>query len=170
MSLFKKSPKLSANSKIFYPKNKVKDKVGSGGLTPELITESEEAVVALQEDYGAIVEEQLKHIWKIYEAVEAGQLDREGGIADIMQAAFNFKGEATSFGYPMIGQMGASLYRYTTDNPHADKLIIIKLHLDAIGAIARHRVQDDKNPLAKEIAKNLELAIAKYSSKPDEEP
>jgi hypothetical protein len=44
-------------------------------------------------------------------------------------------------------------------------LAIIKLHLEAIGAVARHKIQDDRHPIAKEIVKNLEIAIAKFSPK-----
>jgi hypothetical protein len=66
----------------------------------------------------------------------------------------------------VIGRIGNSLYRYTSANPTAESsmmLKIIKLHLEAIAAIAKHKIRDDSNPVAKEIAKNLELAIKKYS-------
>lgn len=166
MKLFKSSvPKINAAAQIFYPKNKVKNKVGSGGLPTELLSKADEAVVALKEDYCAIVEEQLENIWKIFHGVQDGTVKLEDGIADIMQAAFNFKGEARSFGYPMIGQLGGSLYRFTDANPSVANLDIIKLHLEAIGAVARHKIQDDSHPIAKEIAKNLEIAIAKFSPK-----
>ncbi len=165
MKLFNKAPTLSAAAQIFYPKNKIKDKVGKGGLPSEMLSKADDAVVALKEDYCTIVEDQLVTIWESFNGVQDGTLNQDEGIADIMQAAFNFKGEAGTFGYPMIGQLGGSLYRYTNVNPTAANMTIIKLHLEAIGAVARHKIQDDSHPIAKEIAKNLEIAIAKFSPK-----
>jgi hypothetical protein len=165
MKLFNKDSNLSATVQIFYPKNKIKDKVGKGGLPANMLTRADDAVVALKEDYCTIVEDQLVHIWEIFNGVQNATVNQDEGIGDIMQAAFNFKGEAGTFGYPMIGQLGSSLYRYTNVNPTAADLAIIKLHLEAIGAVARHKIQDDSHPIAKEIVKNLEIAIAKFSPK-----
>jgi hypothetical protein len=42
--------------------------------------------------------------------------------------------------------------------------VFIKLHLESgFGRFARRRIQNDGRPIAKEIVKNLEIAIAKFS-------
>jgi hypothetical protein len=128
------SPYGSKDAQVFFPKNRVKDKVGQGGIATDLLQKAREAVTAMEQDYSSIVEEQLADIWEIFFETQDGTLDRQQGIQRILNAAFNLKGEAQSYGYPVIGRIGNSLYRYTSANPTAESsmmLKIIKLHLEA---------------------------------------
>jgi hypothetical protein len=63
-----------------------------------MLSKADDAVVALKEDYCTIVEDQLVTIWESFNGVQDGTLNQDEGIADIMQAAFDFKGEAGAFG------------------------------------------------------------------------
>ena len=114
------SPYGSKDAQVFFPKNRVKDKVGQGGIATDLLQKAREAVTAMEQDYSSIVEEQLADIWEIFFETQDGTLDRQQGIQRILNAAFNLKGEAQSYGYPVIGRIGNSLYRYTSANPTAE--------------------------------------------------
>jgi hypothetical protein len=85
------SPYGSKDAQVFFPKNRVKDKVGQGGIATDLLQKAREAVTAMEQDYSSIVEEQLADIWEIFFETQDGTLDRQQGIQRILNAAFNLK-------------------------------------------------------------------------------
>lgn len=76
---------------------------------------------------------------------------------DLFRIIHDLKGQGSTFGYPLITEIGNHLCRYIEKQYSFDKnvLFIIQKHLDVLELILRNHLKDDGGQQGKELKKSI---------------
>ena len=92
----------------------------------------------------------------------------------LFHAAHDIKGEAATFGFPLVALAADSLCRLLEHTPEADRIPVklIDQHVDAVRAIYREYARSDAKELAAILSKRLravtdEFLVHENSGRPD---
>ena len=150
---------------IFMPPNVLKAKMGNGKLDLSAVKRAEQALANLQGEFEGWMSQDVDRL------VEAGvayakQSDVET-LCDIYRAAHDLKGHGTTFGFPLISRVAASLCLLTDDTSYGLPLpqTLIDAHIDAIKVIVRDNLKDPSDQTATELAAELEQQVAGFLEK-----
>ena len=150
---------------IFMPPNVLKAKMGNGKLDLSAVQRAEKALANLQGEFAGWMSQDVGRL------VEAGvayakQSDVEK-LCDIYRAAHDLKGHGTTFGFPLISRVAASLCLLTDDTSYGLPLplSLIDAHIDAIKVIVRDNLKDPSDQTATELAAELEQQVAGFLEK-----
>jgi chemotaxis protein histidine kinase CheA len=147
---------------IFMPPNMLKAKVGSaiGGIDMAAIKRAEAAMTVLKEEFTDWLAEDVAKLVAVRE-VYAKAPNAQTRDA-LFRAAHDLKGQADTFGFPMIGRVASSLTKLIditaagADVP----LGLIDAHVAAVRVIFRDKIQTMDNKVAQVLANELEARVA----------
>ncbi|MEZ5757055.1 MAG: hypothetical protein R3D86_02410 [Emcibacteraceae bacterium] len=156
-------------------KNRLKEKTAGLGLDAnaviefddDLLTEAEEALNEMAEDYPDWVMSVIDELFEVHRRCVDDETNRKGYFERINSIAHDMKGQGGTFGYQLITDFAEGLYNFTssgsglTDN-HVE---IIKAHIDAMRVVIRDRIDGDGGEIGKELKMGLEQSVAKYNNR-----
>jgi hypothetical protein len=144
--------------------NTLRLKVGAGklgALDPAAIAKAEAALKSLSGNFTQWLQDE---IGKLEAARQA--LRTQGVSAETMEAlylrAHDLKGLGTTYGYPLITRVAASLC-LLTDEPEKRaraSMSLIDAHIDAIRAAVAQEIKSDQHPVGRELAETLEAKVS----------
>ena len=151
------------NAELIIPPNTLKAKlgVGPGGLDPELIKRAEQAMEGLKQEFSDWL---TKDISNLAGAFVAFAKDTGNGNAGVLfRSAHDLKGQATTFEYPLIARVAASLAKLMDDvkTRETTPLPLVEAHVDAIHVIHRDKIKDVSNLTALTLVEALESRVVK---------
>lgn len=84
-------------------------------------------------------------------------------LAELFRYAHEMRGQAGSFGFPLVTRICASLSALIRDREsvRSEEGAVIKAHTDALRAVLANRVTGDGGAVGEEMARGLELAVEK---------
>ncbi|MBP6877329.1 MAG: Hpt domain-containing protein [Phenylobacterium sp.] len=138
-------------------------KVGGrfGAIDPSAIAKAEAALKSLSGNFAQWLSEE------VIKLDAARQLVRDAGVtAETMETlylrAHDLKGLGTTYEFPLITRIGASLCRLIDDK---DKRLTVPLplvdaHIDAIKAAVRDSIKTDDHPVGRILIEELERKVA----------
>ncbi|CAN7301758.1 hypothetical protein LJR164_001567 [Phenylobacterium sp. LjRoot164] len=138
-------------------------KVGGrfGAIDPSAIAKAEAALRSLSGNFAQWLSEE------VIKLDAARQLVRDAGVtAETMETlylrAHDLKGLGTTYEFPLITRIGASLCRLIDDK---DKRLTVSLplvdaHIDAIKAAVRDSIKTDDHPVGRILIEELERKVA----------
>ena len=138
-------------------------KVGGrfGAIDPSAIAKAEAALKSLSGNFAQWLSEE------VIKLDAARQLVRDDGVtAETMETlylrAHDLKGLGTTYEFPLITRIGASLCRLIDDK---DKRLTVSLplvdaHIDAIKAAVRDSIKTDDHPVGRILIEELERKVA----------
>ena len=134
-------------------------------IDPDAVARAEAALAAMSVNF----EEWLKA--EIARLDSAMALVLSGGRSDMsMEAlyhrAHDLKGLGTTYGYPIISQIAGTLCRLidSPDRRRMSPLPLVEVHVEAIKAAARNRIQSDENPVGRALVLELEAKVAAFDT------
>ena len=142
-------------------------KVGGrfGAIDPSAIAKAEAALKSLSGNFAQWLSEE------VIKLDAARQLVRDSGVtAETMETlylrAHDLKGLGTTYEFPLITRIGASLCRLIDDK---DKRLTVSLplvdaHIDAIKAAVRDSIKTDDHPVGRILIEELERKVAAAAS------
>jgi len=150
-------------SEVFMPPNMLKAKVGGtiAGLDMAAITRAEKAMESLKEEFSDWI---VKDIARLEEANIAFLEDNSAAHAeDLFRASHDIKGQATTFEYPLIARVAASLSKLIDElgDPEMIPLALVEAHVDAIRVIHRDKIKDISDLIALTLVEELEANVVK---------
>ena len=150
-------------SEIFMPPNMLKAKVGGSfvGLDMAAITRAEKAMETLKEEFSDWI---VKDIARLEEVNSAFLADNSAERADdLFRASHDLKGQATTFEYPLIARVAASLSKLIDELEAPEKIppTLIEAHVDAIRVIHRDKIKDISDRTALTLVEELEAKVIK---------
>jgi HPt (histidine-containing phosphotransfer) domain-containing protein len=137
---------------IITPENKLRKMVSVRPLAPgeeDPIARAEKALAELSSEFGSWMESECERLDKARQAVNKGgftKSTKEG----LFHAAHDIKGEAATFGFPLVAAAADSLCRlieYTPD-PTRIPFKLVDQHVDAVRAIYREYSRSNAEELA----------------------
>ena len=149
---------------VIHPPNKLRARVGPGtkGMDPALLAKAEEAVVKVQNsiDFAAQVAPDLAKITDALQHISQRN-DQHKHLEAMFQVVHDLRGGGTSFGYPLVTQIGSLLCKYIEHREDADdaEIEVIRAHVDALRAVVMSKLKGDGGPIGQEIVKGLHKIV-----------
>lgn len=146
--------------KIFNPPHGAgKAIVGDGPpqLDDRLLEKAEAAIKVMEQDFPQLAADCLVEMKSCFERAKANPDGSKKDVRSILTLAMDLKGEAGSYGYQMISEIGELLRRYIQDleTLSARDLQAIAAHIQAMEVVLRDRIKGDGGKVGRQIVDNL---------------
>ena len=152
-------------NQVIRPPNPLRAKVGGGfgGIDASAIARAEEALKAMSAQFGQWLNDEVAKLDKAQADIRNQGYSPETAEA-LYFRAHDLKGLGTTYEYPLVTRIAASLCRMLDD---ADKrmqapLAVVDAHIDAIKAVVRDKIQTDDHPVGRNLAETLEARAAEH--------
>ena len=137
---------------VITPENKLRKAVSTQPYMPgeeDPVARAEKALEALSSEFHPWMESECERLDKARDAVNQGGFTSASKDA-LFHAAHDIKGEAATFGFPLVAGAANSLCRLIEFTPDVTRIPIKLLdqHVDAVRAIFREYARSDAEDLA----------------------
>ena len=138
---------------------------GPARMDPALIEKAESVVKALEDDFPVWADEYLDRMRDALDLAAADPSTTETEIQGLFTLVMDLKGQAGSFGYQMLTELGDLLKSYTEDLTELDNRSnqIIAAHIDAMQAALRQRIKGDGGDVGRQIVADLQKLVEDLS-------
>jgi HPt (histidine-containing phosphotransfer) domain-containing protein len=149
-----------ADHEVIVPPNKLKkavEKLKPGEKAPfDPVERAEAALAELAADFSVWMDNECTRLDAARNAVKATGIT-PGNKDVLFRAAHDIKGEAATFGYPLVAPVADSLCRLIEHTPEIERLPLrlVDQHVDAILAIFHRNTRGDVGKYAAELAAKL---------------
>ncbi len=148
---------------VFMPPNILKAKVGGTvtGLDMAAVKRAEQAMEELKVEFTDWLTKDITRLGETYAAFAADMSAARAG--ELFRASHDLKGQATTFGYPLIARVASSLSKLIDELGSADKIPtpLVAAHVDAIRVIFRDKIKDISDLTALTLVEELEARVIK---------
>jgi hypothetical protein len=145
--------------------NTLRMKVGPkfAGLDAAAIAKAEAALKSLSSQFGEWLQDELNKLDAARAKVHASGLTAETG-EQLYTHAHDLKGLGATYEFPIVTRLAGSLCKLIDSDPSRTKapLKLIDAHIDTIKAAVRDNIRDDKNPMGRMLADELEHQVSAY--------
>ncbi len=132
---------------------------------PALIQAAERRIQTLVGDYGDWMERYIKQILEAQAALQSGRGNPEECLKRINVVAHELRGQGGIFDYPLITDVGKSLYKATKPTGHPptkDRIKLIGAHIDTIRTVFRNKIVGHGGDVGEALLKEIEQAVKRY--------
>ncbi len=150
---------------VIRPPNPLRAKVGGGfgGIDASAIARAEEALKAMSAQFGQWLNDEVAKLDTAQSDIRAQGYTPATAEA-LYFRAHDLKGLGTTYEYPLVTRIAASLCRMLDD---AEKrmqapLPVVDAHIDAIKAVVRDGIQTDDHPVGRDLVETLEARVAEH--------
>ena len=145
--------------------NTLKLKIGSrfGGIDPAALAKAEAALKGLADNFEQWMQDELAKL----DAARA-RIAAEGYTAETAEnlyfRAHDLKGLGSTYGYPVVTQIAASLCRliYEPATRMKAPLFLLDAHIDGIKAAVRGNIRETDHAVAKSLLDELDRRVKNY--------
>jgi Hpt domain len=129
------------------------------GFDTAALARAEEALAALADDFSSWMREEATKLEAARESFHKAP-HTEDGQQILYRASHDIRGQGRTFGYPLAGEIADGLCDLLdgADEINAHVLELVDAHIDAIRAIVRDDVRDDKDATARSVVAELRTA------------
>ena len=158
-------PTNSNKTEVIIPPNLLRAKVGSSGgklaIDPDILKRAEKAMVDLSQEFSGWLTQDIQALSQAF--IDFSKSPTADNAGSLFRAAHDLKGQATTFEYPLIARVAASLAKLMDgmQSWDASPLPLVAAHIDAIHVIHRERIKDISNRTALVLAEELEGRVIK---------
>ncbi len=147
--------------------NSLRAKVGGrlGAIDPNAIAKAEAALKALSSNFGQWLADEVGKLEGARQVIKT-----QGTTVETMEAlylrAHDLKGLGTTYEYPLITRIAASLCRLIDDKQKrlGASMVLIDAHIDAVRAVLRDGIKTDDHPVGKVLVTELERQVAELGA------
>ncbi len=145
--------------------NTLRLKVAGGGrlgaLDPAAIAKAEAALKSLSGNFDQWLQDEIVKLEAARQAIRTDGMTTET-MESLYLRAHDLKGLGTTYGYPLITRIAASLCVLTDDVEKRTRapMPLIDAHIDAIRAAVRDEIKTDEHPVGRALADELEARVA----------
>jgi len=158
---------MTTNNKaeVIIPPNLLRAKVGSSdgklAIDPDILKRAEKAMTDLSQEFAGWLTQDIQTLSQAF--IAFSKSPTADNAAALFRGAHDLKGQATTFEYPLIARVAASLARLMDGmrSWDASPLPLVAAHIDAIHVIHRDRIKDISNRMALVLAEELEGRVIK---------
>lgn len=112
----------------------------------------------MEGDFPEVAARSLGEMKDYFESAKANPCDAKKEVRAILTLAMDLKGEAGSYGYQMLTEIGELLRRYTQnlESLSARDLQVIPAHIQAMEVVLRDQIKGDGGKVGRQIVLNLQ--------------
>ena len=152
------------------PPNNLRQKQKLAGVTGTIdgvwIDAAEKSMTNARFDYLEAVSDDLNRLTAAYEAAYKDRDNRPDRVKELYAIVQMIKGQGSSFGYPLISNVGAQLARFMEDcgdNLTDAQMEGVKVHVETLRLIMQQKMEGDGGPMGQKIVAGLALVIKKMT-------
>jgi len=157
-----------AAPRLYRPPNRLREKLGElDGPDPELLIARAEAGIAeLKERYISWANADLSSLYNALDAARAHLGNRQDHMGQMHEIAHNMRGQAGTFGYPLIADIGNSLCSFVDSAMKFGdgELEAVELHVQAIHTVISGKVEGQGDKTARQMLDGLSKVSTKILS------
>lgn len=129
------------------------------GFDTEALARAEEALAQLADDFSSWMREEATKLESARESFRKAP-QTEDGQQILYRASHDIRGQGRTFGYPLAGEIADGLCDLIdgADEMSAHVLELVDAHIDAIRAVVRDDIRDDKDTTARSLVAELKVA------------
>lgn len=165
------TPNNEANRKprFINPPNKLKVKVGHGGIDEKLLEKADEFIKVCEIDFKPIAEDLLKNLKATVQAARESQTPESQKIANdnLSNAIMQLKANGGMFRYQLISEIAALALHFLDHitELNDDALTVIDVHAKTLNSIISNNLAGDGGKHGYALVKELEHACTRYFNK-----
>ena len=157
-----------ADHEVILPPNKLKkavQKVLDTDVEFDPVAKAEAALAELSQDFSAWMGQECDRLDAARHAMRAGGIN-QGTCDALFLAAHDIKGQAATFGFPLVAPVADSLCRLIEHTPEMSHLPfgLIDQHVDAIRAITTKNTRGDSDANSARLAEKLRHVTDEFLS------
>ena len=157
-----------ADHEVIVPPNKLKkavQKVLDTTVEFDPVAKAEAALAELSKDFSAWMNQECDRLDAARHAMRAGGIN-QGTRDGLFLAAHDIKGQAATFGFPLVAPVADSLCRLIEHTPDMARLpfALIDQHVDAIRAITTKNTRGDSDANAARLSQKLRQVTDEFLS------
>ena len=156
-----------ADHEVILPPNKLKKAVvpmRPGARTDfDPVARAEAALAELATEFSSWMDHECQRLDQARMAIRARGVD-SGTHDTLFRAAHDIKGQAATFGFPLVAPVAESLCRLLEHTPEMERIPIglVDQHVDAIRAITHRNTRGDSEMNAARLAERLRQVTAEF--------
>ena len=146
------------------PENKLRGLVkADSAADDDPVARAEKALAELSGEFSSWMESECVRLDKARAAIAAAGFNKINKDA-LFHAAHDIKGEAATFGFPLVAAVADSLCRLIEHTPDVSRIPIklVDQHVDAVRAIYREYSHSDAKELAATLTKRLRVVTDEF--------
>jgi len=147
---------------VVHPPNLLKAKLGGEvAYDPAAVARAEAALDTLKEEYGAHIRNDLAALASGLEAAQAEPCEAAAQLEAMRRRAHDVKGQAGTFGYPLVTAIAESLESLLRRVNRSDQrhLALIQTHLQAMTVVVREGIEGEGGAKGWELCQRLRMAV-----------
>ncbi len=148
---------------VVHPPNFLKAKLGGAvAYDPAAVARAEAALEELKGDYDERVRDDLAALAAGLEAAKADPCEAGAQLEAMRWRAHEVKGQAGTFGYPLVTAIAGSLETLLQRVDRSDQrhLDLIQTHLHAMTVVVRDGIEGEGGERGRELGQRLRAAVA----------
>jgi HPt (histidine-containing phosphotransfer) domain-containing protein len=153
-----------ADHEVIMPPNKlIKVIAKRRGDDGDPIARAQAALNELSSDFAAWMQDECDRLNAARQNVKTNGFSKQN-IDEIFRAAHDIKGDAATFGYPLVAPIAESLCRLIEHTPDARKipLALLDQHVDAVRAVVREHARPDIDGIASALNGRLQTVTEEF--------
>lgn len=158
------APKDSGTYQLITPPNALKARLGAGvGIDATLAKRAETAVDNMQGNFLLHVTDATTDIAEQIELAEKLGGDGYGSAAEISRISHDLQMRGIALGYPMVGDICASLCNYIENLKAPEDLAskVVETHTDAIRTVVSNAIEDDGGRVGQDLIEGLKELVSR---------
>ncbi len=141
----------------------------------EMMRRAEAAVEALKTQYPDYARQHIANLEAACRLAEADPGGRDDHLKKVASIAHDVKGEGTTYGYPLMTELGGSLCKFVKHVKGSGpgiggdqlgliaQLDLIAKHVEAMTVVIRERMEGDGGPIGQEMVATIGKAVSRLS-------
>ena len=152
------------NAELIMPPNKLKEKVGTGGLDERVISRAQQLIESNTEDFRPIAATLIDLLETEIAKAQSGHLKGEAAIEAMIYPAMQLKAQGAMFKYPLVTDISGTLVGFleVIKEVNKDALEIVIAHKMAIKAVLRAQIKGDGGAQGLALREELKDACMRF--------
>lgn len=152
------------NAELISPPNRLKEKVGSGGIDETVLMKAQELLERNTINFEPIANMLMDLLVEAIADAKAGDLKGEEAIEAMIYPAMQMKAQGSMFHYPLVSDISHILVNFleTVETMDRDVLDIVIAHKMSIKAVLASHLKGDGGKTGKELREALMEACGRY--------
>ena len=132
-----------------------------GALDPAAIAKAEAALKSLSGNFAQWLQDEINKLEAARQAIRTDGMT-PATVESLYLRAHDLKGLGTTYGFPLITRIAASLCVLTDDAEKRTRapMALVDAHIDAIRAAVRDDIKTDEHPVGRALCDELEARVA----------
>ena len=151
-------------AELIAPPNRLKEKVGTGGIDETVLMKAQELLETNTIDFKPIAQMLVDVLHEAISDAKSGALKGEEAIESMLYPAMQLQAQGGMFHYPLISEISNTLVNFleTVSTTDKDVMDIVVAHKMSINAVLASQIKGDGGKTGRELRDALLDACARY--------